>query len=93
MNATERRNLSNEARMQITALKRIYHWRTASLAISAIGVALTYAGMAGANRNLFLGISGIIIIVLCTITAIILNLGVRNGKRNVEKILDILELK
>ena len=27
MNAAERRNLSNEARMQITALKRIYHWR------------------------------------------------------------------
>lgn len=90
MNAVEKARLSKEAEMQLAALKRINRWKIMALAVSAVGVAVTYAGMAGAERNLFLGIPGILVIVLGTVGAMVLNLGLKNGRRNVEKILDIL---
>ena len=42
------------------------------------------------DRNLFLGIPGIIVILLSAVSAIILNLGIKNGRRNVEKMLNVL---
>jgi len=90
MNAIEKKRLSKEAEMQLSALKRINQWKTLALALSAIGVALTYAGMAGAARNLPLGILGIATILIGAASAIVLNLGLKNGRRNVEKMLDAI---
>ena len=42
------------------------------------------------DRNLFLGIPGIIVILLSAVSASILNLGIKNGRRNVEKMLNVL---
>lgn len=91
MNATERTRLSNEAKMQMAALKKINCWKVMALAISAVGVALAYAGLAGAERNLLLGIPGIAVIITGAACAVVLNLGLKNGRRNVEKMLDVLE--
>lgn len=90
MNAVEKKRLSREAEMQMKALKKINRWKSIALAISAIGVALVYGGFAGAGQNLFLGICGIIFMVIGAVCAIILNLGLKNGRKNVEKILDVL---
>ena len=57
------------------------------LALSAIGVAIAYAGFAGTKQYTFLGILGIAIIIISTICGIILNLGLKNGRKNVEKII------
>ena len=43
MDAKEKKRLSKEAQMQLSALKTINKWKTLALALSAIGVALTYA--------------------------------------------------
>lgn len=91
MNANEKMRLSKEAEMQAAALSKINRWKNTALILSAIGVVLTYYGMAGDNRNLFVGISGIILIVVSTVAAVIFNLGLKNGRRNVGKILDILD--
>ncbi len=91
MNAVEKKRLSKEAEMQVKALKKINQWKNIAVAISAIGVAITYAGMAGAERNTFLGILGIIVIVVGIVSAIVINLGLKNGRRNVEKILNVLD--
>jgi hypothetical protein len=77
--------------MQLKALKKIEVWKNIAVALSTLGVALTYAGMAGNSRNLFLGIPGVIIILAGLISALILNLGLKNGRRNVKKMLRILE--
>lgn len=90
MNAVEKRRLSKEAKMQICALKKISTWKMIAIAFSTIGVALAYAGMAGTDRNIFLGISGIILMIISAGCAVVLNLGLKNGRRNVEKILDVL---
>ncbi len=91
MNAVEKSRLSKEAKMQLAALKKINHWKVTALAVSAIGVAFTYAGLAGDKCNIFLGILGITVILVGTVSAIVLNLGLKNGRRNVEKILETLE--
>lgn len=93
MNALEKKKLSIEAQMQITALKRINLWKNIAILVSSLGVAASYAGMAGTSRNLFLGIFGVIIIIAGSGCALILNLGIKNGRRNVKKMLDALDRK
>lgn len=91
MNTVERNRLSQEAGLQIKALDRISRWRTMALTVSAVGVAFTYAGFAGAQRNLFLGIPGILLIFSGVFCAAVFNLGLKNGRRNVEKMLNLLD--
>ena len=88
MNTAERNRLSKEAEMQLAALKRISHWKTIALAISTIGVAGAYAGL---TRHTFLGVLGILFIIAGLAGAVVFNLGLKNGRRNVEKILNILD--
>lgn len=91
MNDVEKKRLSKEAQMQLAALKTIRMWRTVAVALSTIGVAVTYAAMAGESRSLAWGIPGICLIVISAGCAAVLNLGLKNGRRNVEKILNVLE--
>ncbi len=90
MNTIEKKKLLNEAQMQMSALKRISIWRTIAIAISTLGVAITYAATA-TSKNILFSILGIIIILTSLVIAIILNLGLKNGRKNVEKILNILD--
>lgn len=90
MNAVEKNSLKKEAQLQIKALKKIDLWRTIAIAISTFGVAITYAGCAGRFPHLFLGILGIIMILFGVAGAVVFNLGLKNGRRNVEKMLNIL---
>lgn len=93
MNVLEKEKLSIEAQMQIEALRKINIWKNIAVILSSLGVAAAYAGFAGTSRNLFLGIPGVIIILLGLLSALILNLGLRNGRRNVNKMLDVLSKK
>ena len=91
MDAAEKKRLTKEANMQLSALKRINQWKTFALALSAVGVALTYASMAGVDKNWALGFPGIAAILIGAAGAVVLNLGLKNGRRNVEKMLDAIE--
>lgn len=89
MNAYEKRQLAEEARLQSDALRRIGRWRTAAMGVSSVGIALIYAGFI-AGQGLLMGIAGVILLLLGIGGALILNLGIRNGRRNVEKILEAI---
>jgi len=91
VNAVEKNRLSKEVKLQTNALQRISRWKTTAIALSTLGVALTYAGFASESSHLFFGISGILLILLGTAGAVVLNLGLKNGKRNVEKMLNLLK--
>ena len=86
MKAAEKNRLSREAALQMKALGQIERWKKTALALSAVGVAFLYAGIGGQKENIFFSILGISLLF-----AGVLNLGLRNGKRNVEKILNQLE--
>ena len=91
MNVHEKRRLSREAAMQLEALKKISRWKMIAMGLSTLGVAAAYAGLAGVVPSLFLGIFGVILTVISAAAALIINLGLKNGRRNVEKILNVLE--
>lgn len=91
MNALEKETLAMEAKMQMTALKKINVWKKIAMIISAIGVAVAYAGMSGTPSHLFLGILGIFLIIVGFVAAAVLNLGLKNGRRNVEKMILALD--
>ena len=91
MNAMEKDNLLIEAKMQMTALRRINAWKKLAIIVSTIGVAIAYAGMSGTPSHLFPGILGIFLTMSGFILAAIMNLGLKNGRRNVDKMLDMIE--
>lgn len=91
MNAEKRTFLSQEAKMQKQALHKIFIWRNAAVSVSTLGIAMLYAGAAGADKNLFLCIPGVTIMAAGLICGLVLNLGLKNGRRNVEKIITVLE--
>lgn len=91
MNRSRREFLTIEANCQMKALKMISRWRTLAFGISAIGVALSYAGFGAADQMMWLGITGIVFILSGFVGAAILNLGIKNGRQNVNRILNAIE--
>ena len=91
MQNMEKKRLTLESEQQLSAIKTICRWRTFAIALSAVGVALAYYGFHGEVNHLSIGIPGILLIVAGFAGAAILNLGIRNGRRNVEKMIRLLE--
>lgn len=85
--------LQKEAEQQLKALKMIGRWRTLALALSAVGVVLAYVGFTGAHASLALKICGIVLVILGFIGAAVLNLGIKNGRSNVGKLIREIEKK
>lgn len=84
LSATE---LIEEAKRQSTALKMIGRWRTIGFIISAVGALLLYRGVSAGGGNLVLTVVGLVIAAGGLTAAVLCDLGIRNGRRNVEKIL------
>lgn len=91
MNAIEKENLMMEAKMQMTALKKINVWKKLAIIVSTIGVAIAYGSLSANPSHLFPSILGIFLMVLGFAAAAVLNLGLKNGRRNVEKIISVID--
>lgn len=91
MSNKEKNKMLNEAHMQTKALKKLEKWLRNSIAFSTVSFVIAYWGVQGENIRFTLGIISSIFTLLSVISAIIINLGIRNGKRNVEKIFKLVE--
>ena len=91
MNKIERNNLIIEAKRQSEALKRISRWRAMAVLMSAIGIVFTWMGFGRGLISVPFCVIGILMILTGTVLAVIFNLGIKNGRTNVEKILDAVE--
>ena len=80
--------LMQEAKRQSQALKMIGRWRTIGFVAAAVGAVLLYNGLTGAGRNVPLIAFGTVVVAIGIAAAILCDMGIRNGRRNVEKILD-----
>lgn len=80
--------LMQEAKRQSQALKMISRWRTIGFVAAAVGAVLLYSGLTGAGRSIPLIAFGTVIVAAGMAAAILCDMGIRNGRRNVEKILD-----
>jgi hypothetical protein len=83
--------LMEEARLQTAALKRLARWAGLSIAFSASGVVLLYYMVTGEKLRIWLGVIGVLILILGTASALTLLIGIRNGRNNVKKILRAIE--
>ena len=88
MQELNRTELIKEAEMQSKALKTIARWRAIAMLAASLGVLLAYLGFTASPLNLFCGIAGIVLILLGAFAAVTFNVGIHNGRRNVERILD-----
>lgn len=87
MSERKRDCLIREAGMQARALRRIKVWRRAALSVAAVGMLLVYTGLILEN-NILRGVFGTIITILGAGAGALIHIGYRNGKRNVERILE-----
>ena len=83
--------LIEEARLQTAALKRLARWTGLCIAFSASGIVILYYMIAGEELKIWLGVVGVIILILGTASAFTLLIGIRNGRNNVKKILRAIE--
>lgn len=91
MTGEKKKLLTKEADAQIKAIRMIGHWKNMALGLSAIGAAVSYLGFVNQTQPLLMKITGIILLILGFLGAAVLNLGIKNGKNNVNKILQVIE--
>jgi len=83
----QRGYLLREAQMQAKALQRIGVWRRAAMSVAVVGILLAYTGFVP-EINILRGVLGIVITVLGGGVAFLIHIGYKNGKKNVEHILE-----
>ena len=88
MNLEEQAKYAKTYEMQSKALKMISRWRAGAMLIASVGILLAYIGFTASPPNLFCGIAGIVITLAGALCAVTLNVGIHNGRENVEKILN-----
>jgi hypothetical protein len=93
MTKAEKEAWLKEAKMQMQAIATLEKYNIASLATAGVGAALCYFAVTAANRNPLFIVCSLILAIFGAVSSMVLNLGIRNGKRNVEKILNAVEGK
>lgn len=87
MGKITKKQLLEEAEKQTKILKGLKVWLRNSISLSTIAMVIAYFGIRRSGVSFTFGLIGVIMAVLCIISAFLINLGIRNGKQNVEKIL------
>ncbi len=88
-----RNQLLAEAEAQNKALKRIKRWLVYAIGLSTIGAAFTYFAFSGETINKIIAVVGILIVFFSIGAAFLINLGIKKGIQNVERILAAAEKK
>ena len=81
----------DEARRQKEALTTIGTWRRVLFLVTSVFVVLAAFGIQGSGVIFGLGIAAAVIAAISCLAMFIVNLSIRNGHRNVERILDSLK--
>ena len=77
----------DEARRQKEALATIGTWRRVLFLVTSVFVVLAAFGLQGSGVVFGLGIAAVVAAVISGLAMFIVNLSIRNGHRNVERIL------
>ncbi len=81
----------DEARKQKAALETIGKWRRALFIATSVLLVLAVFGLRQSGALFVLGIAAAVFAVICCVAMFVVNLSIRNGHRNVERILDSLK--
>lgn len=91
MSKEKKEKLIQEAGMQSMALKRIALWRTVSITLSALGIAAAWFALGNEPRHTVTGITSIILALFFMFASAVCHIGIQNGTKNVQKILEAAE--
>ena len=82
-----------EIEFQTKMLNNLKKWIRNLIIISSIGIVLAYWGLAVQSKMPFtiLGVVGIIITVVSVILCAVIGLGMKRGKENVDKIIQLVK--
>lgn len=82
-----------EIEFQTKMLNNLKKWIRNLIIISSIGIVLAYWGLAVQSKMPFtiLGVVGIIITVISVVLCVVIGLGMKRGKENVDKILQLVK--
>ena len=82
-----------EIEFQTKMLNNLKKWIRNLIIISSIGIVLAYWGLAVHSKMPFtiLGVVGIIITVVSVILCVVIGLGMKRGKENVDKIIQLVK--
>lgn len=80
----------DEARQQKKALAMMGRWRSCLFVLTTTLMVLSAFGLRKSGLAFALGIVAAVLSVLCFVMLLLVNLSIRNGRRNVERILDSL---
>ncbi len=83
----------DEARKQKAALETIGKWRRMLFIATSVLLVLAVFGLRQSGAFFILGVVSAVFTVLCCAAMFVVNLSIRNGHRNVERILDSLKLR
>lgn len=87
MDSEKKEVLCIEAQMQTKMIKNLMKWFRFLLGLSATGIVLMWWGIDNGRVHIIAEISGILFIIICLASACIIAKGVRNGRKNIAKIL------
>ncbi len=85
------RQLLEEARQQKEALAQLGGWQRNAMLASSCGAALAWWGLTGGGVRSVLGAAGVLLTLTGVLCAALIGLGIRNGRRNVERLLKAAE--
>ncbi|MDV3427749.1 MAG: hypothetical protein LIR50_12115 [Bacillota bacterium] len=91
MKAEEKKQMVYEAEMQNKMLKNLSKWSMDAMVLSSIGIVIAYFGLSGSGMKFAFGIFGIVFSVICVAAYLIINLAIRNGRKNVNHILELIK--
>lgn len=83
-----RQQALDEAQRQKDALKTIARWRQQLFLVTACFVPFAFYGLQGSGVRFGVGVGAAVLGAITLLLTFIVNLSIRNGHRNVEKILD-----
>lgn len=86
-----KQELLDEAQKQKQALAVIGVWRNCLFVLTTLLLVLAFWGLRNNGAPFALGIAALILAVVCFVLLLLVNLSIRNGHRNVERILDSLK--
>ena len=83
--------LLDEARKQKRALSVMGRWRNWLFILTTCFGVLAACGLRQSGVLFALGVTCVVLTVLCFLALLLVNLSIRNGHRNVERLLEALE--
>ena len=86
-----RQQLLDEARQQKKALAMMGRWRNYLFILTTSSMVVAFFGLRNSGAAFVAGVAAVVFAVISFVLLLLVNLSIRNGHRNVERILDSIQ--